>query len=92
MSNEGSTGVSPQKAGLTLSLRTSRNWSQVSSRTRPQVSGMRVEISGRVSGPVPVSLPTRVVLVGAVPLLVVVVDPLLLADIHTASAQLGPHK
>ena len=53
---------------------------------------MRVQISGRVSRPVPVPLPTRVVLVGSVPLLVVVVDPLLLADIHTASTQLGPHK
>ena len=54
---------------------------------------MRVQISGRVSRPVPVSLPTRVVLVGAVPLLVGVFAPLLLlADIHTASAQLGPHK
>ena len=53
---------------------------------------MRVQISGRVSRPVPVSIPTRVVLVGAVPLLVGVFDPLLLADIHTASAQLGPHK
>ena len=53
---------------------------------------MRVQISGRVSRPVPVSIPTRVVLVGSVPLLGGVVEPLLLADIHAASAQLCPHK